>query len=125
MFFRSRKKFTLAPLILGLSLSLANEETTENSSETVQISVEIKNREVVGERVIRVTQGQIIELLWTTDEAAELHLHGYDIRAEISPDSPAIMSFTAHATGRFSVTSHGAGGEHGHDALMYIEVYPK
>lgn len=81
------------------------------------------------EKTIRVTQGDSIELVWHSDEAGELHLHGYDISFEVSPQAPAMVSFKAHATGRFPITSHGFGAQkgqgHGHEALLYIEVYPQ
>ena len=115
-------------VIFGSGLSPAAPQQTENPTDTgARIEVRIANRKVVGDHIIRVTQGQLVEMIWTTDEAAELHIHGYDIRFGISPDAPAEVSFTAHATGRFAVTSHGFGGEHGHghDTLVYIEVYPK
>lgn len=76
---------------------------------------------------VRVTQGENIELVWNSDERAKLHLHGYDIEFEVSPEQPVSVRFHAHATGRFPITSHGFEGEngHGHAALMYVEVYPQ
>ena len=112
----------------GLIPSLAAEQQTDNPSDTaVRIEIRIENRHVVGDNVIRLVQDQRVEIVWITDEAAELHMHGYDIRVDISPDAPADMSFTARATGRFAVTSHGFGGEHGHghETLAYIEIHPK
>jgi hypothetical protein len=93
-----------------------------------RIELVISERKVQREeKTIRVTQGESVELVWQSDEAAELHLHGYDISFEVSPEAPAIVTFEAHATGRFPITSHGFGGEqgHGHEALLYIEVYPR
>jgi len=89
------------------------------------ISVEIKKRKIVGARTIRVKQGDQVNLQWKTDEKAELHLHGYNIETNVAPGKPASMNFTAKATGRFPVTSHGFGDGHGHSALIYIEVFPK
>jgi hypothetical protein len=79
-----------------------------------------------GNKTRRVTQGQAVEMVWTSDEAGKLHLHGYDIEFEVSPEAPTVVTFKAHATGRFPVTSHGFGDEHahGHEALLYLEVYP-
>jgi FtsP/CotA-like multicopper oxidase with cupredoxin domain len=102
-------------------------------AQTGTIDVEIHDRKVTGERVIRVKQGDTVRLKWSTDETVELHLHGYDIETEATPDKPAVMSFTARATGRFPVTSHGFGEHHesrehhrhGAEALLYIEVYPR
>ena len=93
----------------------------------------IADRAVVGEPVVRVTEGDRVELRWTTDEAAEIHLHGYDVVLGLVPGATATMAFDAHATGRFPVTAHGFGahGEedagHGHDeaVLLYVEVHPR
>jgi len=93
----------------------------------VLIELVIQDRQVQLEsNVIRVTQGQTVNLVWKSDEAGKLHLHGYDIEFEVSPDEPTVITFRARATGRFPVTSHGFGGKkrHGHDAMIYIEVYP-
>ncbi|HUO83201.1 MAG TPA: hypothetical protein VM616_10155, partial [Gammaproteobacteria bacterium] len=63
---------------------------------------------IVGEDdVIRVTRGERVELAWSSDQRIRLHLHGYDLELEVTPDEPAIMSFIAHATGRFPITRHG------------------
>ena len=93
-----------------------------------RIELVISERKVQREeKTIRVTQGESVELVWESDETAELHLHGYDISFEVSPEAPAIVTFQAHATGRFPITSHGFGGRkgHGHETLIYIEVYPR
>ncbi len=120
------KRLLLASIIIGLSLSLADEQSAMESLDPAKIDVQIEHRKVVGDQVIRLIEGQEVRIVWATDEAAELHIHGYDIRIDISPDAPVETSFTAHATGRFAVTSHGFGGDHGHghETLLYIEVYP-
>jgi len=99
------------------------------------IEVRIENRKVVApEEAIRITQGDVVELRWSSDEAVELHLHGYDVELRVGPDAPATMAIEAFAAGRFPITSHGWGGGGdsggdgdsggGHDALTYLEVYP-
>ena len=93
------------------------------------LSVSIEMRKVVGKSTIRVTQGDRVQLNWQTDEKVELHLHGIDQKTVVLPGAGGTMRFTAEATGRFPVTSHGfgnkAGHHHGPGALMYVEVYPK
>ena len=90
------------------------------------IEVRIENRKVdAPQEAIRITEGDVIELVWTSDEATELHLHGYDMEVHVRPGEPAAMVIQAYATGRFPITSHGWGERgHGHDALTYLEVYP-
>jgi len=114
-------------LICGFGLSLAEPQEEEAEAEPdVRIEIRIVNREVVGDQLIRVTQGQIVEMTWTTDEKTQVHIHGYEIHIPTSPDTPAKVTFEAHATGRFPVTSHGYGDEYGlmHQMLLYFEVYP-
>ena len=91
------------------------------------IELRIENRKVVKPKnAVRVTEGDVVELRWTSNEPAELHLHGYDLKIHVRPGEPAVMVIKAHATGRFPITSHGWGeGGHGHDALTYLEVYPR
>ncbi len=91
------------------------------------IDVRIKDRKVVEpDEAIRITEGELVELRWTSDEAVELHIHGYNVHVSVEPDEVARMVIEAHATGRFPITSHGwerGGGDHG--ALTYLEVYPR
>jgi FtsP/CotA-like multicopper oxidase with cupredoxin domain len=104
--------------------------------------VRIEHRKVVqpGD-VIRVVKGDTVTLHWRSDEAVKLHMHGYDVHMDVSANKPAEMHFNANVSGRFPVTSHGFGNDHGdqhgdgqshdtgtghgHEALLYIEVYPE
>ena len=78
--------------------------------------------------VIRVKQGDVVRLRWSTDRSIILHLHGYDIERTIEPGAIGVMEFTANATGRFPVEVHRsfeAGGyAQGEAPLVRIEVYP-
>ena len=116
----------LATLLFFFAPVSINADTDEGAVKRIELA--ISERKVQREeKTIRVTQGESVELVWQSDETAELHLHGYDISFEVSPEAPAIVTFQAHATGRFPITSHGFGGQkgHGHEALIYIEVYPR
>ncbi len=127
MFYNTAKFLAFTVLVCGFGLSLAEPQEEEAEAEPdVRIEIHIVNREVVGDQLIRVTQGQIVEMTWTTDEKTNVHIHGYEIHIPTSPDTPAKITFEAHATGRFPVTSHGYGDEYGlmHQMLLYFEVYP-
>jgi hypothetical protein len=80
-------------------------------------------------RRIRVKQGDLVRLQWSTDRRMSLHLHGYDIEKEVVPGTVTEMTFNARATGRFTVSPHlgkQSGGGHAHgEALVTIEVHPK
>jgi hypothetical protein len=79
-------------------------------------------------RLIRVKQGDVVKLRWSSDRSIALHLHGYDIERKIEPGVVAEMTFTARATGRFPVQEHQAasGGGHTHGApIVQVEVLPR
>ncbi len=127
VFDKTAQLLAFTALIGGFGLSLAEPQEEEAEAEPdVRVEVHIVNREVVGDQLIRVTQGQIVEMIWVTDEETQVHIHGYEIHIPASPDSPAKVTFEAHATGRFPVTSHGYGDDYGkmHQMLLYFEVYP-
>ena len=71
-----------------------------------------------------VRRGERVELRFTTDRPIQLHLHGYDIEAGASPESPATISFTADIPGRFPVSEHAHGKGHHHRAVLYLDVHP-
>jgi len=116
-------RFTVLLLVFIPAFTNAAEE--RNDSRRFELLINERKLQVES-TTIRVTQGQTVELVWNSDEAGELHLHGYDINFRVSPETPAMVTFKAHASGRFPVTSHSFDGDHGHghEALMYLEVYP-
>src|SRR5262249_23701440 len=82
----------------------------------------------VNMRLIRVKQGDVLKLRWSSDRSLVLHLHGYDIERKIEPGVVTEMTFTARATGRFPVQEHQAasGGSHTHGApIVQVEVLPR
>jgi hypothetical protein len=80
-------------------------------------------------RQIRVKQGDVVKLRWTSDRPIALHLHGYDIETKVEPGRTAEMTFTARATGRFPVEEQkpraGGGHSHGEAPLVRVEVRPR
>lgn len=95
------------------------------AAEPQAFELSIKNGKLVGgERVIRVKQGDVVTLRWTTDKALTIHLHGYDIEMPLSPAAPVSMHFTARASGRFPIEIH-AHGKGGHRVLVHVEVHPR
>jgi len=69
-----------------------------------------------------VQQGDQVVLRVTSDIALELHLHGYDIPADVRPNEVTEMRFTARFTGRFPLAAHVDGNDRN---VGYVEVHPK
>ena len=122
-----RRTCAVAPLALGLLISVVASGGALAQDPDQVIEVRIENRAVVApDQAIRVGKGEVIELRVTSDEAAELHLHGYDVEFAVEAGEPTGIVIEAYATGRFPITSHGwGGGGHAHDALTYLEVHPR
>ena len=76
-----------------------------------------------GPAIIRVEQGTRLRLTIVSDGAGEWHLHGYDLHAQLTEQTPAEVTFVAAHSGRFEHELHGT-GQHAHGALGVIEVYP-
>jgi hypothetical protein len=118
----------LAASLLALSLGVALDATGVAAAEVV-FELRIANGRVPENmRRIRVKRNDVVTLKWSTDKAMSLHLHGYDIEKPVAPGAVTEMTFTARATGRFTVEPHVAkqpSGGHAHgDVLVTIEVYP-
>jgi hypothetical protein len=120
-------RLTLA-VLLSLALLGAASATHE-----FDLSI-LKRRLEGGATTIRVRQGETVLLRWRTDEAVLLHVHGYDLRANLSPLVPASMRFEAGVAGRFAISAHefGAVADHGtrprkqrETTLLYLEVLPE
>jgi heme/copper-type cytochrome/quinol oxidase subunit 2 len=75
-------------------------------------------------RRIRVHQNDAVTLKWSSDRPITIHLHGYDIEKQVRPGTITEMTFTARATGRFTVETHEASGGHHGPPLVTLEVYP-
>ncbi len=100
-----------------------------------EFDLSIHKRRIEGSSsTIRVQRGETVVLRWRSDEPVSLHVHGYDLRAEVSPAAPATMRFEARVAGRFGITAHEFGDAVQHGAtskrhremtLLYLEVHPE
>lgn len=73
-------------------------------------------------QTIQVTEGDIIEFRWSSDEELTLHMHGYNIEVDVAPNSHATMRIDAIKTGRFPILNHDGNPP---NVLLYVEVLPK
>jgi hypothetical protein len=124
--------FGLAAGLLTIAAAAAPAQqgapSAAKSAEPVRFSIAIKNRKADAKR-IRATQGDVLELTFTSDEPAELHLHGYDKLVSVEPNAPAVLRLDAKIAGRFPIEAHrfgsGSQSKGGHAALLYLEIYPR
>jgi plastocyanin len=83
---------------------------TTPASDVVEIKVAITDGRVVPRpSVHKVAEGRTVRIIVTSDEDDELHVHGYDLPAELTAGRPATLEFTADQAGRFEVETHERG----------------
>ena len=58
---------------------------------------------------VEVTKDTHIRLLVTSDEADEVHVHGYDIEHRLEADRQATVEFVADQAGLFEIETHDSG----------------
>jgi hypothetical protein len=114
--------------LLGSVAGLATPAVAQSPEVAFDLKVE-KGKVAPNMRLIRVKQGDVVKLRWTTDRPIVLHLHGYDIETKVEPGAVAEMAFAARATGRFPIEEHKpnarGGHSHGEAPLVRIEVRPR
>jgi FtsP/CotA-like multicopper oxidase with cupredoxin domain len=75
----------------------------------VEIEVAVAGGQVSGSGEAEVTQGDLVRIVVTADVTDEVHLHGYDLHADVTPDAPGVIEFTADAPGVYEVELEDAG----------------
>ena len=67
---------------------------------------------------LQVKKGDTVNINFTADEEGEIHLHGYDLTAPVSLDSPGTLTFVADTAGAFGINFHvfGDGGTESGDS---------
>lgn len=116
--------FAIAALFAAIPVRSAAQD-----GELRHFDLRIENGRLTDNRsVIKVARGDAVELRWTADKTALVHLHGYDIEIRVAAGNRATMSFRANATGRFAIETHAGNGTRvkgRHSALVYLEVHPR
>jgi len=94
--------------------------TTTAAPEAVQIHYVVVGGEPQGGiQRDSVAKGRDVVITVTSDVADEVHVHGYDLMADVAPGSPATISFTADAPGRFEIELENTGVQ-----IAELEVRP-
>ncbi len=84
---------------------------------TIEVTVEAGTVEGGGR--VRVPLGDRVKLTVAADVSDEVHVHGYDLAADVAPGALAVFEFLADIPGIFEVELHRA-----HSLLLDLEVAP-
>lgn len=83
--------------------------TTTTSAAANLISVSVAGGEVSVEGAVSVTAGTEITIRVASDVPDEVHVHTFDLFAEVTPETPAEIRFTPDVPGVHEVELEGAG----------------
>jgi hypothetical protein len=96
------------------------EAATTAPAEPTTIAIVVQGgRPLGGIQRVSVRKGEQAVLVVTSDVADEVHLHGYDLSADVEAGGSAAIPFTATIVGRFEVELEDRGVQ-----LAEIEVQP-
>jgi hypothetical protein len=88
----------------------STETETTAAPEPVQLVVTIRGGEPV-DGIVRAEahKGEPVVVVVRSDVADEVHVHGYDLMADVAPGKPVRIEFIATLTGRFEIELEGRG----------------
>ena len=94
------------------------------------LEISIAERQLASsEKTLRVKEGEELEFRVSSDETAELHVHGYDLIIPLQAGETTVTRLLAEVAGRFPVTLHEPVGTSGHGyrhkRMLYLEVHPR
>jgi plastocyanin len=84
--------------------SRPEQDSSASEQGGTEIAVTVSDGEVeTDSRQIMVQRGTEVTFEVTADSSDELHVHGYDLFADVAPGTPARLSVTADIPGAFEV----------------------
>ena len=87
-------------------------QTVQTTPHEAVINLPIVNRDTTLTRDdLRVSQGDNVSIHFTSDEPGEIHLHGYDLTAPVSPGGAGELNFVAKTAGAFAINFHVFGSD--------------
>jgi hypothetical protein len=89
------------------STAAATTTTTSTAPAGTLVEMVVANGEVTGGGRVEVDLGEQVVLRVTSDVADEVHIHGYDLRAEVAAGGTIEIAFAAEVPGVFEVELEG------------------
>jgi hypothetical protein len=88
--------------VVETTTETTEETTTEEEEGPTTIRIAYEGGKVRGDTgTVRIDRGAQVRLIVRADIEDEVHVHGYDLTAEVAPGHPARINFEADDAGRF------------------------
>jgi len=111
----ARSLLTAALLATAIGTALAEDRVFE---------LRIQRERTAKPEVLTVHENDQVVIRLISDQAVQVHLHGYDIEKDVRPNAVTSLRFTATATGRFPIEIHSRAPLK-QLPLAYVEVQPR
>jgi FtsP/CotA-like multicopper oxidase with cupredoxin domain len=108
-----------SPTSLTPTSSPSATDSPSAEPERTVIEITYRNGAVQGPTTFTVTQGDRVRILVHADVSDEVHFHGYDLTAAVTPDEPARIDFVASAAGVYEVELEDLA-----EPLIELEIVP-
>lgn len=95
---------------------------TDAEEPAVAAAFKYSDGEIDGPAVVQATQGEVVDIAFSSDVNGTLHLHSYEVMSQVTAGEDATLSVTADTAGRFSVEFHGDGNAQA--VVTELEVTP-
>lgn len=109
-----------ACLLVVLWVALKPPPDGPSQTGTAVFELQLTATAIKGPAVLTVQQGDAVTIVFHSDRADELHLHGYNLQLDLVPDTPGRLEFIAEHAGRFELESHVT-----HRPVASLEVHPQ
>ncbi len=117
---------TTAPTTTEAPPASTGQETTTQATTTappepqvVRVRIVVPGDTAPEVRRLKVKRGKTLVLVVESELTDHVHLHGYDLMADVAPGKPATIRFVASAPGRFEIELEDRGLE-----IAELEVSP-
>ena len=100
------KTFMLA--LYGLALTafiLSATACSTSTPQTIDLDVSIKNYSMAPNTII-VEHNDTLVLNLSSDQEGTIHIHGYDMKQDVSPKTKSQLILKSHATGKYNIAFH-------------------
>lgn len=101
----------------GATTVSSSTAATPTTARGTIIEVVYKDGKVQGAAKYSIKKGEQVTLKVTADITDEVHVHGYDKTAAVSPTNPAVLNFIADKQGKYEVEF-----EKKHSLIIELEV---
>lgn len=109
-----------AAILIPLLAACGSSAPTHGDGVLITMAITERSANLTREQ-LRVKQGDMVSINFTSDEAGEVHLHGYDLTAEVSPQQPGNLIFPASTAGAFAINFHVFGDDPLHSDSKTME----